>query len=130
MRARNVKHFQRAFEQCDVIITPATPSAATALPAGHDTTGVSCRRKAGGKQPGFRAPVAAVLIGRPQALDDLCTDPCPLPALNCLRVTQTGVFDPSGTLETVRFTQAANMTGLPAVVLPGGRQLSGFLPVG
>jgi Asp-tRNA(Asn)/Glu-tRNA(Gln) amidotransferase A subunit family amidase len=39
------------------------------------------------------------------------------------------VYDPSSTLEMVRFTQAANVTGLPALVLPGGRQLAG-LPVG
>jgi len=40
MRARLMTHFQRAFERCDVILTPATPTTAPVLPAEANTTGV------------------------------------------------------------------------------------------
>jgi hypothetical protein len=41
MRARAMSHFQRAFESCDVIMTPATPTIAPAVPPEATTTGVS-----------------------------------------------------------------------------------------
>jgi Asp-tRNA(Asn)/Glu-tRNA(Gln) amidotransferase A subunit family amidase len=41
-----------------------------------------------------------------------------------------GSYNPSATYETVRFTLAANFTGLPAVVLPAGRQMGCNLPIG
>jgi Asp-tRNA(Asn)/Glu-tRNA(Gln) amidotransferase A subunit family amidase len=41
-----------------------------------------------------------------------------------------GVFDMAYNFEAIRFTQAANFTGLPALVLPGGRVMGMSLPVG
>lgn len=57
-------------------------------------------------------------------------DACCCVPVACLISPRSGVFDAATTLELVRFTQAANLTGLPALVMPGGRQLTGFLPVG
>jgi Asp-tRNA(Asn)/Glu-tRNA(Gln) amidotransferase A subunit family amidase len=41
-----------------------------------------------------------------------------------------GVFDMAYNFAAIRFTQAANFTGLPALVVPGGRQMGMSLPVG
>eukprot|EP00775_Hariotina_reticulata_P011509 gene11509-11652_t len=79
MKARVLTHFRRAFESCDVIMTPATPDTAGELPAA---------------------------------------------------VATSGVYDASGMMTTLRFMQAANLTGLPALVLPAGRKMNISLPVG
>lgn len=40
------------------------------------------------------------------------------------------MYNPAATYESVRFTLAANFTGLPAIVLPAGRQMGSALPIG
>lgn len=39
IRTRALANFERAFKDCDVIVTPATPSVAPSLPEQHNTTG-------------------------------------------------------------------------------------------
>jgi hypothetical protein len=51
------------------------------------------------------------------------------PLLLALFCLAAGSYNPSATYETVRFTLAANFTGLPAVVLPAGRQMGCNLPI-
>ncbi|WIA22970.1 hypothetical protein OEZ85_001331 [Tetradesmus obliquus] len=79
MRTRALASFQAAFQHCDIIVTPATPTVAPAMPEQANTT---------------------------------------------------GVFDMAYNFSAIRFTQAANFTGLPALVLPGGRLMGMSLPVG
>jgi Asp-tRNA(Asn)/Glu-tRNA(Gln) amidotransferase A subunit family amidase len=50
--------------------------------------------------------------------------------LMMLLLLPAGVFDMAYNFAAIRFTQAANLTGLPALVLPGGRQMGMSLPVG
>jgi hypothetical protein len=40
IRQRAGVHFERAFKQCDIIITPATPTTAETFPAAAHTSGV------------------------------------------------------------------------------------------
>jgi Asp-tRNA(Asn)/Glu-tRNA(Gln) amidotransferase A subunit family amidase len=40
IRKRAEVHFERAFKQCDIIITPATPTTAETFPAAAHTSGV------------------------------------------------------------------------------------------
>ncbi|KAF8066373.1 hypothetical protein HT031_002697 [Scenedesmus sp. PABB004] len=79
IRTRVLRHFEAAFEACDVIVTPATPHVAPRMPREADTT---------------------------------------------------GVYDPPANLAACRFTQAANLTGLPGLVVPAGRQAGVAMPVG
>lgn len=40
IRARALVHFERAFQDCDIIITPATPTTAPDMPAAVQSRGV------------------------------------------------------------------------------------------
>jgi Asp-tRNA(Asn)/Glu-tRNA(Gln) amidotransferase A subunit family amidase len=55
----------------------------------------------------------------------VCVCVCVCACMNC-----PGVYDASGMLANMRFMQAANVTGLPALVMPAGRRNNLTLPVG
>ncbi|WIA22971.1 hypothetical protein OEZ85_001331 [Tetradesmus obliquus] len=107
MRTRALASFQAAFQHCDIIVTPATPTVAPAMPEQANTTGV------------FDMAYNFSAI-------------CFTPALTITLYSRLVlcVFDMAYNFSAIRFTQAANFTGLPALVLPGGRLMGMSLPVG
>lgn len=128
IRARAMLHFERAFQQCGVIVTPATPRTAPDLPDAV-LHGSGTYDLAGTFETILFTQVIARVIQTTAELQRQMSSSIHRKTLCALhpRCNPPALLLPSCHARPV---QAANLLGLPALVLPAGRVQEDGMPVG